>query len=243
MKGLLYKEWCIGKKNCSLFLIMSLVFCLLGILVFLSMICGNLKSWPSEQPESVKVFTYIFCYVPYILMLMAATSVNQTIFTDYDSGWLKYSYTLPKKALNVIGAKYIYSGIILAIATIYGLFNAGIICIMAKEAFTIELLKNFIVILLFGICEVAVVIPASLLLKNARTVTTVGAVFCMAAYIAGGYILVQFDNKYHEDAPRMIKKLLLNIRDAAFVFSLLIAVVLIVISIFVSCKIYQRREK
>ena len=73
MKGLIYKEWCLGKKTFTLFLILSMVFTVLGILVFLSTMFGNLKTWPETEPGSIKVFATIFSYIPYILMLFTAT--------------------------------------------------------------------------------------------------------------------------------------------------------------------------
>ncbi len=243
MKGLLYKEWCLGKKTCGLFLALSLVFCLLGILVFLSMICGNLQSWPSKEPESVKVFAMTFTYVPYILMLFTATSVNQSIFTDYESGWMKYSYTLPQKAISVVGVKYIYVGITFAIAFIFGLVNAGFICLMSKETFSADTLKNMVVIMVFAVIEMAVVIPLAIVFKQGRTLSTIGAVFFMAVYIISGYIIVQLEEKYPGKAEKMLADLFFDARDALAKFSILIIILAIAVSIFVACKIYQRREK
>ena len=243
MKGLLYKEWCLGKKNCGLFLALSLVFCLLGILVFLSMICGNLQSWPSKEPESVKVFAMTFTYVPYILMLFTATSVNQSIFTDYESGWMKYSYTLPHKAIKVIGAKYVYVGITFVIAFIFGLVNAGVICFMSKETFSSDTLKNMVVIMVFAVVEMAVVIPLAILFKQGRTLSTIGAVFFMAVYIISGYILVELEEKYPGKVEKILPNLFVDVRDILTKFSILIIVLVIIVSIYAACKIYQRREK
>ena len=60
MKGLLYKEFILGRKNYLAFLALAFVCALLGVLVCLSMICGNLQSVPTEDPEGVKVFNPAF---------------------------------------------------------------------------------------------------------------------------------------------------------------------------------------
>ena len=70
MKGLLYKEFFLGRKNYLAFLALFFVFALMGALVCLSMICGNLQSIPAEDPESVKTFAMIFTYAPYAFLLI-----------------------------------------------------------------------------------------------------------------------------------------------------------------------------
>jgi hypothetical protein len=43
VKGLLYKEWCLGKKFFWRFLLLAVLFSVLGILISLSLQFGNLK--------------------------------------------------------------------------------------------------------------------------------------------------------------------------------------------------------
>ncbi|MBP3337801.1 MAG: ABC-2 transporter permease [Lachnospiraceae bacterium] len=243
MKGLLYKEWCLGKKTFALFLTLSMVFTVLGILVFLSTMYGNLKTWPETEPGSIKVFATMFSYVPYILILFVATSVNQGIFMDCESGWMKYSYTLPQKPIVIVGTKYLYGLIVFACSFIFGLINAGFICLMSGEKFTLDLVRNLIVILVAAICELAVVTPLAIKFKSGRTLSTVGAVFVMGVYILSGYIMVKLDEKYPETATEIIKNIFDKAMDIIGMLSIPIIVVLLMISVFVSCKLYQRREK
>ncbi len=243
MKGLLYKEWCLGKKTFALFLTLSMLFTVLGILVFLSTMCGNLKTWPENDPESIKVFAITFTYVPYILMLFAATAVNQGIFDDYESGWMKYSYTMPKKPIAIVGAKYAYALIIFVATFVFGLINAMIICLMSKEPFTADIFRNLVVIMVAAVCELAVVTPLAIKLKSGRTLSTIGAVFVMGIYLLGGFIMVELDEKYPDNSMEIIKNFFDKAMDIIAVCSIPIMIVLLVVSVFASQKLYQRREK
>ncbi len=75
MKGLLYKEFCIGRKTYFSFLALTLVFVLLGILVCLSMLCGNLQEFAKDRkhiPMSLKYKTARAVSNRLVLVLAAA---------------------------------------------------------------------------------------------------------------------------------------------------------------------------
>lgn len=243
MKGLLYKEWLLGKKTFTLFLTLSMVFTVLGILVFLSTICGNLKTWPETEPGSIKVFATVFSYVPYVLMLFGITAVNQGIFMDCNSGWMKYSYTMPQKSNVIIGAKYIYALIIIVFSFVFGLINAGIISLMSGEQLTRELFRNFIVILVGAICVLATTIPLAIWVKNSTKLSTIGAIFVMGMYLAFGAVMVELDERYDDMATKMLEKFFDRAMTMVSIWSVVIIIIILAISIFTSCKLYQRREK
>jgi len=243
MKGLIYKEWCLGKKTFMLFLTISMVFTVLGILVFLSTICGNLKTWPENEPGSIMVLANVFFYVPYAIMLFAVTAVNQGIFMDYSSGWMKYSYTLPEKSSVIMGSKYIYGLIVLAGTFVFGLINAGVISLMSGEPFTVELFRNLVVILVAAICELAVATPLVIFVKNNRMLSAIAAVFVMGAYILFGAVMVELDEKYPGKMEKILESFFNKAMTTIAVWSVLIIVIVLGISYFASVKLYQRREK
>lgn len=143
MRGLLYKEWLAGRKSFVLFFVISAIFSILGILVFLSMICGNLKNMVENDPDIVNMFGRIFMYVPYILLLLSAEGCVGNVYADYKSGWHTYSYTMPMGTKKLVGAKYIMTLCVYGIAFLAGLLNSAIIVLMSDVKFTMEVLEKY----------------------------------------------------------------------------------------------------
>lgn len=242
MKGLFYKEWCLGRKTFFSFLALSFVFCILGVLVFLSMICGNLQAMPKEDPESVKLFRTIFFYVPYILLLFGVEGCHQSIYRDYESGWMTYSYTLPVTAYKAVGARYLMGGSILGIGFLYGLLNAVIISKLSKIAFSFEIVKNLILILIIAIIIFSLFLPLAMKLKKSRTVATIESVLMVGIYLSFGFLMIQYEKKYGDAVFSILSEVFEKIRDIIVLLSPLIIFAAAGISFFTAVKIYQRRE-
>ena len=243
MKGLLYKEWLVGKKTFLLFLGMAVLFSVMGILFYLSMFYGNLQDMPKEDPWGVSMFAKMFCYLPYMLLLFGASVCMKTIYTDYASGFMKYSYTLPVSAAKAVGARYLMIGIVFVGSFLFGMLISGIMCGLSGNAFDAEIMKNLFFILLVGIIIVAAFMPLSLQLKNARTVGTISAVLLLVLYACAGIFLVCYGDRYGDNFDKFVLDKYQMFRDNVLTISPVLLLVVVVISLKLSMGIYQRRER
>jgi len=243
MKGLLFKEWCLGKKTVYSFLAIALGFTLMGILVFLSTIYGNLQDMRVEEPESIEMFATIFIYVPFVLLLEMMDVCNQSIFKDYNTGWMKYGYTLPVSGIKAVGARYLFAGIIIFFSCVYALGNAYIMSAFSGMAITLEVIKNLVFIMLAMMTMFAIHIPLSMKFKSAKAMSAIMTGILVAVYLAGGFLFVNFEKQYGEEAITKLLELFRPVRDIAVYTTPLIAISVVGISFFATVKIYEGREK
>lgn len=244
MKGLLYREFCIGRKTFFSFLALTLVFIVLGILVCLSMICGNLQEFARDRAQ-VQSVVGMFTYLPFALSVVALVGVNHTIYSDYTCKWMRYSYTFPTKAVKAVGARFCMGGIVLVLGSLLGVVNALIVNVLAGIAINAEIWKNFGLILLLAILILAVSVPMSLKYKTARAVSNRLVVVLAVIYILCGVKVVKMAEASPEVMEQYYREMLeqfSKVRDMLLIGSPLIVLVLLGISFFLSVKIYQRRE-
>ena len=246
MKGLLYKEFYMGRKSYALFFALAFVFSLLGFLVFLSMICGNMKNMPSEDPQSVKIYATMFIYVPFLLILGAIDGCNQSIYSDYASNWMTYSYTLPTKATKAIGARYLSGVLLLPVCILYGIVNAAVICGISGYPMSVDILKNMVVFMLFEVIYFAIGVPMALKYKTSQAVSTRWGVIFIGCYFVMGLIGVNNGLLDEEVDGNLYMQQLFDkyeaIRDVLLPFIPLMILAVLGISFLISVKMYQRRE-
>lgn len=242
IKGLLRKEWCLERKTVCLFLVLSLVYFVLGILVFLSMLCGNLQFIPREEPEAVPQLAAVFCYVPFLLSLFAANACNHSVYSDYESHWMRYSYTLPAGAHEIIGAKYLMGGGIFLFNLLYGMLNAAVICMLSGEAFTPERFQNLLMLWALAIVVFAVFLPLAMRLQKARTVGAIGSVLFVFAYLGLGGFVMRNAESQGDDMLQILAQAFACVRTVGAWAALPAAGIAVAVSFLVSVKLYQRRE-
>ncbi len=247
MKGLLYKEFYLTRKTYLSFLCIALVVSLICILTCVSMLCGNLRNLPVEDPESVKNYANIFMYTPFGLLVIAVTACNQSVYSDYATGWMKYSYTLPVKAACAVGTRYLAGGIILGFCAVYGALNAWIISVLTEIPIRADVVKNMLCIWVVAIMVCLFIIPLALKFKTAQAVGNRVGIIMILAYIAlavgfwGKTMSMSIEESDQYMADMMEK--IASMRDTLLSFSPLIILIVFGISFFCSIKLYQRREK
>ena len=158
MKGLIYKDIILSKK----FYIIAFLYCMMidviAVLMRISMICGNL----AENEETLSSLTrnmYIFHYVPCMVLLIAFASDSGTIFSDINSGWMRFCNTTPvtsrQTALSKMLSKLIVSGFAYIVCLIY----ISAFCIAGGEPLSFTLISTitgmFFLVLSFAYISIA----------------------------------------------------------------------------------------
>lgn len=242
MKGLLYKEWCLQKKTIFLFFFIAFTFSLLGLLVFLSMICGNLKG--VLDSESSSMLLSVFTHAPYIIALCASAVCNASVCSDYESGFMKLTHTLPLSPIQKVSTKYIFAFAIMCVSFVFGIFNAFAMHAMARQDITVTPIKTMLLFLVIAVILNSIFIPISYLLKKKRSVSTFAATLFLGSYFIFGVGLTSYGlEKYGDDIIFKAIEVFKDLRSAAPAFTIPVIVALTTISIIVSGKIYNRRDR
>ena len=244
MKGLIYKELYLSKKNYIALLAVILGVVLLGILVGLGTRVGNLKNYAEEEKAG---FFYMFVYATYAVVLAFVMEIFWSIENDRKSGWRKIEYTMPITAKKRVGAWYLTCAMVLGCCLLIGLMNAGLMAFMFRQAITADIFKNMVIILLVVIVIPLVAMPLYQRF-SANTMETAITVLIILVTIAFSifYAVVSNIYKTQEQSDAFFNNLGNKIGiffDWFLYLSPIIIPLLIVGSFALSVRWYQRRGK
>ncbi|MBR4085954.1 MAG: ABC-2 transporter permease [Lachnospiraceae bacterium] len=244
MKGLIYKDLFLGKKNYIVLLGLTLGVVFLGILVGLGTRFGNLKDYSVEEKA---YFFYMFVYATYAMVLLFTTEIFTSIEKDKKSGWKKIEYTMPITAKKRVGAWYLTCGMILGCCVLIGLLNAGLMAFMFGQTITVAIFKNMAIILVSVMVIPLVGIPLFQRF-SAKTLEIALSVLLIIVAIALIVFLIVIEMTCeNEELFRAAINNLLNRAGVLFEWFLylspIIIPLLIVSSFALSVRWYQRRGK
>ena len=106
MKGLLFREFYLGRKYYGLSLLIFFLVAALSILVRLSMLYGNLSLSSEESflhidDTAKNILTALPCIVIFITLCTDAG----VVFSDFNSGWLRFCSTTPLSEKKIMEGK------------------------------------------------------------------------------------------------------------------------------------------
>lgn len=108
MRGLIYRELYLARKSYIGGLIAVAMFVVLGVLVRMSLLYGNLADLEPDAYKMVDLVSYIaFSYLPLVLLFIPFAGDGGVSISDYKSKWMLYEYTLPYNEKQLAGVKYI----------------------------------------------------------------------------------------------------------------------------------------
>jgi hypothetical protein len=234
VKGLLYKEWCLGKRRFFGFLLLAFLFSVLGILVSLSIQFGNLKG---EDDAVVR----IFFYVPYLILLLSADICLQSVYRDYASGWMNYSYTMPTVSGKAVGARYLTGMLLLCFSFVYSLVYSVILDAVSTISYHAGELKNQIILLAVACLVLGMFLPLAFHFQTGRSVSAIAIGILAVAYVGTGVAMMTLAENGVNPSEFLEKAK--NLQNTAIIICLPAAVVGIAVSFRCSCRIFERREK
>lgn len=239
MRGLLYKELCLGKKNYLTLLGITCMFSLIGFLVCLSVRCGNLKDYlvaTSQKESNVAIFVYLILF---FVMYWSSQGMN-SVYSDSSSGWEKFTYTMPVPSKIIVAAKYIQVAGAFVIAMILAIANWYIFAEISDVEMKSSVFKNMAIIMCLGAIGYSIFLPLSFWYKNARAVANRIVIVGVGLYLV---VFGAFAYNFTDDLIPKIGKKLTQIRNDIVPFSPLIIIGTLLFSYLISVKIYERREK
>ena len=244
MKGLIYKEFLLGKKNYLGFLAFGIGVAILGVLVGLGTRFGNLQDYTMEDKN---YFYNMFAYFTYVLLLLVSAESCTSIARDKTSGWKKIEYTMPVSAVKRGGAWYLVGGMVLAGCFLAGLMNTGLMALMFGQAVTETIIKNMALILLGFVMVFCIILPLYQRFDGKsleRTWCTMVVVCAIVVLIVALVIGLKYDDP--EQLRAFFKSIVEKAKefiDGFFFLSPITMPLLLIGSFALSVRWYQRRGK
>lgn len=255
MRGLIYKEFKLNRKFYSSFMGMAIMFGLLGFLVVLSSICGNLKGFAVNNKDLFEFIVSVLTYMPFAMLLFSVFGVVNSVFTDFKTNWMYYSYTLPTKPVVAVGARYAAGTITLAICCLGSILYSYVLAAVAGTELSQFLVKNIVAITVIMFVVLAFCMPVAIGFKDIKKLGLAGTIVFIVISIAEAIDMFgaandelsdgQLDAYTAEDAAAdtLIEQKIMAVRDVLADYWFIIIPVVIFISLAISVKLYQRREK
>lgn len=149
LKGLIYRELYLMRKNSLLIVFLWFMLSFLGILIRLSILYGNMASMPAKDLEETSpVLFTIFIYLPAFLIMLIPTLTDEVIYADFASKWNIFAYTTPVSEKRYLGAKYIVKAATFIVGFALSLLSASILCALNSRALDGEIMTGLLFLLL-----------------------------------------------------------------------------------------------
>lgn len=240
MKGLIYKDFCLSRKKLFLATILYFYGMIIGILLRLSMIYGNLSLLINNKIAFSLLDMFIYygsIYFPLLFLFSVNTEFTYCICDDYKVKWNTFSTSLPIKKSDIIISKYIITIITTLIIFIFSTINAVITNHLSNRNFSLDIIKNFLIISIFFFL---VNVLFMTLAYKYRKRNIIDFIFVVSGSIFTCILLMFRNNdKYN---PTLINERFSEIRDTIFPFSILILFFISFCGYIVSLKILKRGE-
>ena len=141
--ALIYRELYISRKYYITNTLVALLFMVMGILVRLSILYGNLAGLDEETFNLVDMITYYG--LTYMISYAAFNLVDNTdvILSDFRSNWRMFSFTLPVTPVKSILAKYIIKLGAFCFAMVLSIANGAVVGAFSGRDFGMPQILDF----------------------------------------------------------------------------------------------------
>lgn len=255
IKGLIFRELYLERKNYLLSGILVIVILTMGILMRLSMLYGNLASQPKEDLETLglEIF-YIFTYVPIFIMISQTIVNNNVFFLDCSSGWMKLSYTTPVSAKKYVGVTYLIKIGIVTFSIILNTVYSAILCKLFDRRLDGKLMTGVFSMVLIIILVGEIFNQFAYKYKDIKKTQNTVLVIVMAFLVVLVFLFYMWRNAVSKADPSvsdeqflgMVKDKMLLVFDSIsqYVFVIPVAIIAIMgIGYFLSVRAMNRREE
>lgn len=261
IKSLIYRELYISRKFYTTNILVAILFIVMGILVRLSMLYGNLAHLEADVFEITDTITY---YVLTYVVAYGAFSILDdpgVILSDFRSNWRIFGYTLPIPPVKSVLAKYIIKLGAFCIAMLISIVNGALIGAFSGRGFGTDQIMNFFLLANFWLLVDVIrapmmlnsktekgfqtsgmagyfVIMAAIMLPIMRKMTTIMAEIAIASE-AG-----ELSEEQQVFLPQQrLMEYFTELHDKFVVWMPLLTAVIIVLGFVICVQVLKRREK
>lgn len=211
MRYLIYKELYLGRKRLLLFSGFSFVCGVLGILVRLSMICGNMKKLPAESLAMADKATYlIFEYVPFLIFLFGIFAIIENVSEDYNCKWSMFAHAAPVEAKQWVFVKYFTCLVIGISSFVYGVIYYILLTKIARKDIHFSIIENYIIIVAIFMIITSFGLLLIYRFKKLNIVMTIfGSILAIASVLLTALAMFGL-RRFEQCHPELPKEMLLS---------------------------------
>lgn len=247
MKGMIYRELYLARKTYLVGGIAVALFILLGVLIRLSLIYGNLAGLEEDAFEFVDLASYYaFSYLPLVLLGITFSGDGGVAISDYRSRWCLYSYTLPMKEQNQAMVKFVIKVGLLLLTFLLGIGNLALFAGLSGrsiESGSIQLL--LIVMMLVGVISAAVT-PMTIRYKSANAViiriVIAVIIVWMGLMFRMRFLAAEYSNLNIEDAVDLLFEKMIEFRDVLAMLAPILLILALVLGYLATVRQLKKRE-
>ncbi len=248
MKGLIYRELYLARKAYIIGLCSSLLFIFLGVLIRVSMICGNLADLTGEAFENIDMISYYgFSYLPIALLFISFSGDGGVTISDYRSKWSLFSYTLPVGIKGQAGVKYIIKAMFMLGSLLLGFLNILLFAGLSHRSIDINSIKILLIVMMFTTLISSAVTPLTIKYKSSNAVIIRMVIAVIVVYFSFVLWLArwfgQYMGKIDDDTMiDMLFDMLKKLADNVFKLSPIIMVVAMGIGYICSVRQLEKQK-
>ena len=135
LRALLFREWRLNRKAQLLQLLLTLLYAGMMWAACLSNMYGDSLEDPAERAMTLRWMIQLSALMLALLSGCLGLSMDFTLKSDLESGWLRYSYALPITTRDRVLARMLRSAVATGIGTVFSLLNIVGLCALADRPF------------------------------------------------------------------------------------------------------------
>ena len=255
-RGLFLREMCISRKTILGTVIAFVLVMVYSVLIGLSTRYGNLRNLSEEAEVMLDMSKYMFVFLP-AMMAASLFSPSLSIVSDRKCGWQKYCYPLPIPAREYITFKFgmiiltLAAGFVLSVLSTFATLAAFGDSFKAWHMLIIVYSELFISVMMFTS------VPMSFFTKNTDISGMISVVIMYIPFVPAGFAIYHSSKDFlaehgiaqMNDIPDELQRawqdcLFQSIKDLFTLWWwawMLFFLVVIVLSVFITKKLYDRR--
>ena len=200
MKGLIYRELYLARKNIGVCAVIYVLVFGLTFLTGLSLRFGNIAKYGSAESNASMYLilpgNLLMCAA--ILIVCGAEAVFNVSSNDFKTPWMRYALATPAGIRRIVGAKYLTY----LLLTVTGLLVSGVSHVLCLSVCQIKFTARFLLFYLFLLCFsmlcMSFLIPLIFLVQNGEVVNWLAGVPLVAGVIILNVYAIKM-NKLDED--------------------------------------------
>lgn len=171
LKGLIYKDFCLSKKEIIGNMAGTIVIIIMILIIALSFKIGNLKVFldtlaVDNRDEVLRIGAIGAKYYPLFFILFTSASCMSLLKRELDSKWHKYRLSLPVTPARYALAKTIYVLILQIVSAIVGVCYVTICSVITNNKINADDYINLLLFMCAAATFVVYMVNASLLIKS-----------------------------------------------------------------------------
>lgn len=252
MKGLIFKELYISRKDKIMGILVWLEFLFVSCILLTSARFGNLQKLSPDNAEVIQSKAPILIYALGAVLMISLSTLGKTIASDYNCRFGNYIHSLPVSAEKITASRFIVIFFAVAAGFLLSLLSGAIVCAAADMGFKLRFIKYLAVCAGIVFVISCAFVPMYEKYKTTNAVTARITAFLCVIYVVFAAVIFNeaFDySAAHPDAEDSLSPILSEFGSSIkryidrFDFLLpIIMILLLGLSYFISVRILKRRE-